>query len=312
MAIKKFCIFGPSYKGERSRSIHLIYEAAKRMGLDVYVLPKRKLLGYIDENGVFKFTSLDPGVILEEIDIFYFRMVTGIIDGKTKARYRIFPEMITFAKYLHHQLGKKVYDSFLLSPDPNFTKITNMYLLSQNGIPNIQTWFFLNKKQVIKNLNLIKFPIIIKPANGTQGRGVRRFDTKEKFVEYLNNEESVIFYPNIIQTAIENDGDYRLIVIGDRVVAALWKKRDPNKIVANMSQGNVAVTIQPDKELEELAIKSSKILGIDFAGVDIIEDKITGKRYVLEVNLSPQIFYSTRYSNVSIADEFILFLVYNT
>ncbi len=311
MANKKFCIFGPSYKGERSRSIHLIYDAAKRLRLDVYVLPKRKLLGYIDENGEFKFKSLDPKIVLEDINIFYFRMVTGIIDGKTKARYRIFPEMITFAKYLHFNLGKKVYDSFLLRPDPNFTKITNMYLLSQNGIPNIQTWFFLNKKQVIKNLHLIRFPIITKPVNGTQGRGVKRFDTKEEFVSYLNNEESVIFYPNIIQTAIENDGDYRIIVIGGKVVAALWKKRDPNKIVANMSQGNEAIPIKPDKELEELAIKSAKILGIDFSGVDIIEDKITGKRYVLEVNLSPQIFYSTKYSNVSISEEFINFVIHN-
>lgn len=309
---KKFCIFGPSYKGEESRSIHLIYDAAKRMGLDVYVLPKRKLLGYIDQNGIFKFKSLDPKIVLENIDIFYFRMVTGIIDGRTKARYRIFPEMITFAKYLYSHLGKKVYDSFLLRPDPNFTKVTNMYLLSQHNIPNIQTWFFLNKKQVLKNLNLIKFPIIIKPANGTQGRGVKRFDTKDEFIEYLKSEESVIFYPNIIQTSIENDGDYRLIVIGDRVVTALWKKRDPNKVVANMSQGNEAIPIKPDQELEKLAIKAAKVLGIDFAGVDIIEDKISGKRYVLEVNLSPQIFYSTKYSNVSIAEEFVKFIIENS
>ena len=55
--------------------------------------------------------------------------------------------------------------------------------------------------------------------------------------------------------------------------------------VNNFSKGAKCVRENLNEEVIELAIKSSKLLNIDFCGVDIIEHN--QKYYVLEVNSIP-------------------------
>jgi glutathione synthase/RimK-type ligase-like ATP-grasp enzyme len=76
-----------------------------------------------------------------------------------------------------------------------------------------------------------------------------------------------------------------------------------------MSKGNEAEAVEADEELKTLAVKAAQTLGIEFAGVDIIEVLETGKRYILEVNLSPQIFLSTQFGKVDIGEELVKYII---
>lgn len=305
----KICLFGPTYKdGDEANSIQLLMDAGKKMGIEIVNLPKSKLIGRLGEDNIFKFESLDPTIRLEELDAVYLRMIVNALDGNTKEKVRIFPEMVYFAKYLHSRLGKTVFDSFLIGENTTFSKTTNTIKLSEAGIPNIPTTFLLKKSEVLKKLEEFDYPLLIKPVDGARGQGVMKFESGEEFKKFLKEDPHVLFFPNLIQKWIPNDGDYRIVVLGDQVVAAVKKSRIEGNVTANMSQGNEAIPVQIDKELEEIAVKAAKAVGIEFAGVDIIEDKITGKRYVLEVNLSPQITLTSKFSQVDIATKVLEYI----
>jgi hypothetical protein len=63
--------------------------------------------------------------------------------------------------------------------------------------------------------------------------------------------------------------DMRAFVVGDRVVAAMYRVAEGWR--TNVSQGAKTVAFEPTSELEQLAVKASKILGCEISGVDIME-----------------------------------------
>lgn len=304
----KLCYVGgssnPSEEGHGSRS--LLAEAAKKLNIELTFIPKGKIHFEISNERI-QYSGNE--VKLEEQDAFMFRDIAVLLDKKNNRRERIFMEMVMFAKYLNKRLGKVVFDEYVLSPWPEYNKIKNSIRLVEAGLPSIPTWIFFNKSELKKHIGEIEFPIIVKPANGARGQGVMKFETKEKLLEYLDTDPSPVFYPNMIQKYIDNDGDFRVVVLGTRVVVALKKFRGENSIVANMSQGNLAQKIEPEQEIIDLAIQAAQSLGMEFAGVDIIQDRQTGKLYILEVNLSPQIALSTQFSQVDIASEVMEYII---
>jgi len=49
----------------------------------------------------------------------------------------------------------------------------------------------------------------------------------------------------------------------------------------------MAQILVPDAELEEISLKSVEVLGLDYAGIDIIEDMDEGGYKIIEVNAAP-------------------------
>ena len=95
--------------------------------------------------------------------------------------------------------------------------------------------------------------------------------------------------PSYLQSYIEKPGyDIRAFVVGDQVIGAMKRKSTYWK--TNIAQGAIGENLDIKKypEIEELSIKSTKILKLDYAGVDIIYNKNTEKYYVIEVNAFPQ------------------------
>jgi RimK family alpha-L-glutamate ligase len=302
------CIVGRKYKKSGgSESVRLIGEAAEEMGIQVTNIPIGEIKARLVNNEVEFYSD---NVNLSSQDAFIFRGITGLKDKTTDTRVRTFPFITMFARYVHEQLGKVVFDSALLESNGGFTKFVAADKLAKAKLPNIPTWMFINKSEVIKSLDSFPYPVLVKPMDGAQGKGVYKFKTKDEFLKYLKEEHiGSVFYPNMIQQYIENDGDYRIVVLGNKVITALKKKRDGDKVVANMSQGNEAIPVDIDSELEHLALNAAKALNIELAGVDVIEDVVTKKKYILEVNMSPQIYYTSMFSNKNIAQEIITYIV---
>lgn len=139
-------------------------------------------------------------------------------------------------------------------------------------------------------------PVVVKPTAGNQGRGVLRADSTESAVStvqallQLNREV-------VIQPYLENGGrDRRLIVVGDRVVAAIERTARPGDFRSNLHQGGSARSFVPTDEQVRLAIDAVRVLGLDVAGVDLlpIDGSARGRPGVpegsdllLEVNASP-------------------------
>jgi ribosomal protein S6--L-glutamate ligase len=99
--------------------------------------------------------------------------------------------------------------------------------------------------------------------------------------------------------------DIRAFVVGDRVVAAM--RRVANSWKTNYSQGARPEQIRLDKSMEEMAIKSAKLIECKIAGVDILESP--RGPLVVEVNSQPGWRGLQSVTRVNIADEIVDFVL---
>lgn len=166
-------------------------------------------------------------------------------------------------------------------------KIFSLQLLLKNGI-EIPTTGFANSP--LDTNDLIKMvggaPLIIKLLEGTQGKGVVLAETRKAGESVINAFKSLNANILVQEFIKEADGkDLRLFVIDGKVVATIQRTAPPGEFRANVHLGGVASVIKPTTEEKRIAIKATKALGLDVAGVDIIRS--SKGPLLLEVNSSP-------------------------
>ena len=129
---------------------------------------------------------------------------------------------------------------------------------------------------------------VFKPLMGSLGLGSTLINDPE-IAFHVTRSLININIPSYLQSYIEKPGyDIRAFVVGDQVIGAMKRKSTYWK--TNIAQGAIGENLDINNypEIEELSIKSTKILKLDYAGVDIIYDKNAEKYYVIEVNAFPQ------------------------
>lgn len=151
---------------------------------------------------------------------------------------------------------------------------------SSNGLLNSIKYF-----DEFKN-----FPLILKADVGRKGQNNFLVKSKEELREILKNNKDTKF---VLQKYIENDGDYRFLVMGSEV-KLVFKRSGDKKLthLNNTSSGAKVKKINPkefDTEVISLVKRAAAVDRLSVAGVDLIEDKSSGKWMVLEVNISPQL-----------------------
>jgi RimK family alpha-L-glutamate ligase len=165
------------------------------------------------------------------------------------------------------------------------SKSFEIYNLASNNLPIISS-LISNDYDAIKNfVDEYKFPIITKPIDGRKGKGVTKHSSIDSILDAVQKSE----IPLIIQPMIPNDGDYRVWILKGKVIGVI--KRKPSiegEFRSNISLGGNAEIANLPEEVLNMAIKSVKILDLDMAGVDIIQDIETKKYYIMEVNAAPQ------------------------
>jgi tetrahydromethanopterin:alpha-L-glutamate ligase len=97
--------------------------------------------------------------------------------------------------------------------------------------------------------------------------------------------------------------DLRLFVIGDRVAAAIRRTAARGAFAANEGQGGRLEPIAPLPRLARLAVRAARALGLEYAGVDLIDG--TGAPTVLEVNGAPRWRGILAASGRDMADEIV-------
>ena len=126
--------------------------------------------------------------------------------------------------------------------------------------------------------------VVVKPLFGSEGRGMVRVTDKDAAYRLFRALEMgrYVFY---IQKYIPHDNrDFRILVIGDRVMASMTRTGKDWK--CNMANGAGAKALEADDELIDISIRSAEILKADYAGVDILPGE-DGKLYLIELNTIP-------------------------
>jgi ribosomal protein S6--L-glutamate ligase len=79
--------------------------------------------------------------------------------------------------------------------------------------------------------------------------------------------------------------DLRCFVIDGKVIASIERRAAPGEFRANLHQGGTAALVRITPEERRLAIKATKTMGLQVAGVDIIRS--ARGPLLLEINSSP-------------------------
>ena len=166
-------------------------------------------------------------------------------------------------------------------------KLRALQLLSRFGIDIPRTAMCRYRDQVEGAVEMVGgLPCIIKLIQGTQGLGVMIANTAAE-VEGMLDTLWTLGQEILLQELVaESRGrDVRALVIGDRVVAAMRRTARAGEFRSNIHRGAVAEAVVLEREYAEAAVKAARVMGLEVAGVDMLEAR-TGPK-IMEVNSSP-------------------------
>lgn len=258
---------------------------------------------------------------VDELQIKDFEIVLGqknpvLYQGKPLAEYDCYYvkgsfRYATIAQSLTSILYTKAYmpilpQSFSVVHDKLLTHIQ----LQSHGIPMPKTYLSSTPhaaKELLKNLN---YPIIMKFPRGTQGKGVMFADSYAAASSLLDALQS-INQSFLIQEFMDTGGvDVRVLVVGDRVVAAMKRKAASGDVRSNVHAGGSTEAYEVTPLIRRIALETAKSIGAEVCGVDIL-DTPKGPM-VIEANLSPGLQGITAATNKDIAGEIASFFYQST
>ena len=188
-------------------------------------------------------------------------------------------------------------------------KFQALQTLSRKGIPVPESRYVSNWSNFDKAVSTLgSHPFVIKTAYGRQGRGVLLIESVEKSKDLLDrllNRRRGLLIQRFIPP--ENRREIRIMVTGERIIGAMSLKPRKTDFRANIHLNSRAEKIRLTKEMSLLAIASTKALGLDISGVDMIE-KDDGSLCVVDVNYSPGFKGLERCTGKDIASEMIKFV----
>ncbi len=166
-------------------------------------------------------------------------------------------------------------------------KLRALQLLSRFGIDIPRTAMCRYREEVAQAVEMVGgLPCIIKLIQGTQGVGVMIANTAAE-VEGMLDTLWTLGQEILLQELVaESRGkDVRALVIGDHVVAAMRRTAREGEFRSNIHRGGEARALELPREYAEAAVKATRVMGLEVAGVDMLEAR-TGPK-IMEVNSSP-------------------------
>jgi len=185
-------------------------------------------------------------------------------------------------------------------------KLHTHQALIEAGIPTPST--MLAKFPV--NIELVEekigFPIVVKTLLGVNGTGVFLMENHKNFVDLMaligeTNPNIQLIFQKFI--AMSRGRDIRAFVVDGHVIASMERRAGGDDFKANISQGGSGLEIELDEQATELALKTSEILDLQVAGIDLLYDEngyticeansfpgFKGLETFVDVNVPRQIF----------------------
>jgi ribosomal protein S6--L-glutamate ligase len=187
-------------------------------------------------------------------------------------------------------------------------KLRAHQLLARKGIGQPVTSYAHSARATDKLIESVGGPpLILKLTASTHGTGVLLAET-QKAAEALINAFRGIGSDFLVQEFIKEAGgsDIRCIVVGGRVIAAMQRTASKGEYRSNLHRGGKAEKVKLSPEERSLAVRAAKVMGLDFAGVDIIRS--SKGPVVLEVNSSPGLEGIEKATGIDIAGKIIEFV----
>lgn len=182
-------------------------------------------------------------------------------------------------------------------------------------------WFYdveykHNSEEIIKKVEKLKYPVIVKPATTGSSVGIAVCENKEKLVEAIDD---AIQYDNkiIVEEVVQNLKEVNIAVMGnfehqkvseieevfsgnkfltytDKYIGGGKGKLKGGKVSSSKGMASTSRKLPADlpkkmrEEVEEIAVKAFKVLGsAGNSRIDFLVDEKAGKVYINEINSIP-------------------------
>jgi len=191
-----------------------------------------------------------------------------------------------------------------------FLTIDNQTLLAESaGIPTPKTVYLASSgaallKKHVESLG--GFPVVVKVLGRSGGIGVMLAESMASLrsladfsIAQGQNPLLCRFIPNAIH--------WRLIVLGDRVIASYRNKQVADDFRSSGSTSREDFEAKPPAAAVEAAVRAAQALRLEFAGVDVLEDR-AGSVFFLEANFPCYYPHAQLHGGVDIAGQMVDFL----
>jgi len=100
------------------------------------------------------------------------------------------------------------------------------------------------------------------------------------------------------------------LVVGGRVLGAMKRKAQLGRFRANVHQGALVEPYKLTEDLEWLALQAAEIMGLDIAGVDLVESR--NGYLVIEVNSAPGFEGFEKATGINVAAETLRYVQFRS
>ncbi len=272
-------------------------EALARLGWEPVLLPATRLHGRVGPPAPQGASSVGAGEVdLDALDALLIRFIPeGSLD-----------QIVFRVDALH-----AIHDAGLLVVNPpraierTVDKHWTSQLLARAGIPTPRTVAAESIDDALAAFRVFG-DVVVKPLLGSGGRGIVRVtdeDLAYRVFRALQMQRAVFYVQEFVP---HGRSDLRLLVVGDRVVAAARRSGEGWK--TNVAAGAVMRPHRPSPEEEDLALRAARAVGADYAGVDLLESD-GGGSLVAEVNGIPGWSGLQRTTSLDLASEVVSLVV---
>ncbi|QMU61019.1 MAG: RimK family alpha-L-glutamate ligase [Gammaproteobacteria bacterium] len=211
-------------------------------------------------------------------------------------------EVVFYLDVLHalHELKILVYNS-ARAIERSVDKGMTSFLLDQAGIHTPPTWIGNDVHQAysfIRRELAMGNKVVAKPLFGSQGKDLQLICKPEDITNFKVYNK-IYYLQRFIQTGDESAFDWRIFVIGDRVIASM--RREGMDWISNVANGGKCYSAVINDQFAEMAKDAVQAVDMHYAGVDVMQD-LDGKLWVTEVNSIPAWKGLESVNNLVVAD----------
>jgi ribosomal protein S6--L-glutamate ligase len=190
-------------------------------------------------------------------------------------------------------------------------KLRTMQIFTEAGIPTPRSAFVRHPRYIREALDHVGGPpVIVKVLEGAQGVGVLLAESESSalsLVETMHQMNQNILLQQFVEEA--RGRDIRALVVGGEVVASMTREAVEGEFRSNLHRGGSARALELEPSYRETAVKAARVLGLNVAGVDMLESEEGPK--VLEVNSSPGLEGIERSTGVDVATKIVQWIERN-
>ncbi|NOJ28161.1 MAG: lysine biosynthesis protein LysX [Nitrososphaera sp.] len=244
------------------------------------------------------------GVEIDNVDIKNLRI--RLNNGSMYADKIVLQRSVSYFKSVHataalEGLGAQVINPLRVASITGNKLFAHMEL-QKAGIKTPKAISAFSEEAAISALEEFGYPAVIKPVVGSWGRMIGLLRDKDAAKAVIEDREHmfplyhIYYFEEFVQRPPR---DIRAIVVGDRVVAAIYRYSGDGQWKTNMALGGHAEACPVTKELEDICVKATKVLGGQIVGVDLMESDKDGL-VIHEVNNTTEFKNTVRVTGVDI------------